>query len=110
MAAGHLEDDERVTSGAVREAKEELAIDIDPAALDLVHVMHQGSGRSSLFFEVNSWSGQIANAEPDKCESLARIPGDELPDNLVPYARAALELIHSGRISVHTVGTEACGS
>jgi 8-oxo-dGTP pyrophosphatase MutT (NUDIX family) len=97
LPAGHLEDDETVTSGAVREAKEELAIDIDPAALDLVHVMHQGSGRSSLFFEVNSWSGQIANGEPDKCESLPGFRKTNCPTIWFHYARAALELIHGGK-------------
>lgn len=103
LPAGHLEEGETITSGAIREAKEELAINIDPAALNLVHVMHQREGRLSLFFEVEAWSGQIENAEPDKCESLNWIPWNKLPENSVPYARVALELIASGK-NVGTFG------
>ena len=94
LPAGHLEDGETITSGAAREAKEELGIDIDQADLALVHVMHQREGRLSLFFEVKKWAGHIVNAEPDKCEALDWISKDDLPENSVPYARAALELIH----------------
>jgi len=103
LPAGHLEDGETITSGAAREAKEELGIDIDQADLALVHVMHQREGRLSLFFEVRKWAGHIVNAEPDKCEALDWISKDDLPANSVPYAKAALELIHQGR-NLGTVG------
>src|ERR1700730_15984845 len=49
LPAGHLEDEETISAGAIREAKEELGIDLHPADLHLVHVMHQRSGRLSLF-------------------------------------------------------------
>jgi 8-oxo-dGTP diphosphatase len=96
LPAGHLEDGETISAGAIREAREELGIDIHPADLHLVHVMHQRSGRLSLFFEVGKWSGDLVNAEPDKCESLDWIPGDRLPENMVPYAAVALQLIRNG--------------
>lgn len=97
LPAGHLEPDETIVAGAAREAKEELGIDIAVADLDLVHTMHQREERLSLFFEVRGWSGEISNAEPDKCAALAWISCDALPENLVPYARAALEQIQRGQ-------------
>ncbi len=97
LPAGHLEDDETILAGTAREAKEELAIDIDASDLELVHTMHQRSGRLSLFFEVARWSGRLANAEPHKCERLSWIAIDQLPQNFVPYARAALERIQAGK-------------
>jgi 8-oxo-dGTP diphosphatase len=97
LPAGHLEDDETISAGAVREAKEELGIDIHPGDLRLVHTMHQRSDRLSLFFDVDKWSGNITNAEPDKCELLDWLVPDRLPDNVVPYARVALQLIQQGR-------------
>jgi len=101
LPAGHLEDNETILTGTAREAKEELSIDIDVPDLELVHTMHQRSGRVSLFFEVARWSGEVTNAEPDKCERLSWIASDRLPPNLVPYARAALEKIQLGyRVSV----------
>jgi 8-oxo-dGTP diphosphatase len=101
LPAGHLEPDETIIAGAAREAKEELGIDIAVADLELVHTLHQREGRLSLFFEVRGWSGEINNAEPDKCASLAWISCDAFPENLVPYARAALERIQQG----HRVST-----
>jgi 8-oxo-dGTP diphosphatase len=103
LPAGHLEDEETISAGAIREAKEELGIDIHPVDLHLVHVMHQRSGRLSLFFEVRKWSGDLVNAEPHKCESLDWIPGDRLSENVVPYAAVALQLIRDGE-NVGTYG------
>ena len=96
LPAGHLEDNETILAGTTREAKEELAIDTEVPDLELVHTMHQRSGRVSLFFEVARWSGEVTNAEPHKCERLSWIASDRLPQNLVPYARAALERIQLG--------------
>ena len=103
LPAGHLEDEETICAGAIREAKEELGIDIHPRDLALVHTLHQREGRLSLFFEVEKWSGTITNAEPHKCELLDWLLPDRLPANVVPYARAALQLIQDGR-NVGTFG------
>jgi 8-oxo-dGTP diphosphatase len=103
LPAGHLEDEETISAGAIREAKEELGIDIHPDDLHLVHVMHQRSGRLSLFFEVGKWSGDLVNAEPHKCESLDWIPAGRLPENIVPYAAIALQFIRDGE-NVGTYG------
>jgi 8-oxo-dGTP pyrophosphatase MutT (NUDIX family) len=97
LPAGRLEEDETITAGAIREAKEELGIDIHPADLVLLHVMHHRTGRLALFFEATKWSGEIVNAEPDKCEQLDWIAEERLPENMVPYARAALLLIGEGK-------------
>ena len=96
LPAGHLEDGETVVAGAIREAREELGVDIDPADLRMAHVMHQRSGRVSFFFDVARWSGDIVNAEPDKCKALDWFADDRLPSNMVRYARVALDLIRNG--------------
>ena len=96
LPAGHLEHGETIVAGAIREAREELGIEVDPADLALVHVMHHHSGRLALFFEARRWSGKITNAEPDKCQSLDWLASDRLPENAVAYARAALAMIDSG--------------
>jgi ADP-ribose pyrophosphatase YjhB (NUDIX family) len=103
LPAGHLEDAETILDGTAREAQEELGIHIEVADLTLVHTMHQRSGRVSLFFEVRRWSGHLTNAEPDKCASLAWFAPNRLPDNLVPYARAAMHSIAAG-VTVSTFG------
>ena len=96
LPAGHLEDGETVIAGAMREAGEELGVEIDAADLQLVHVMHNRSGRVSFFFDVARWAGDIVNAEPDKCAALDWFAADRLPSNMVRYAAVALDLIRNG--------------
>jgi len=97
LPAGHLEPDESIAAGAAREAREELGIDIRLADLELVHTMHHRSGRVAFFFEVRAWSGEIGNAEPEKCERLDWLPSGSLPANSVRYVRMALDRIRSGQ-------------
>jgi len=92
LPAGHLEENETFVDGVIREAKEELAIDVQLKDLHLAHVMHH-TGRLGLFFELRSWSGEITNAEPDKCEALVWLSKDALPNNTVAYAKSALSAI-----------------
>lgn len=96
LPAGRLEDDETIVAGTLREAKEELGINIDDADLALVHTMHHRSGRLALFFEARRWSGAIVNAEPHKCARLDWFAADALPVNTVAYAREALRLADRG--------------
>ena len=102
LPAGHLEDGETFVDGVIREAKEELGIDIRLADLLLAHVMHH-SGRLGLFFVIERWSGAITNAEPEKCKALEWLPCDALPVNTVDYARAALRAINHGQ-TISTFG------
>lgn len=92
MPAGHLEGGESLITALLREAWEELGIQINPGHPRLVHVMHHsaGGGRLSFFFEVTDWTGEITNREPHKCKSLRWFPLAELPDRIIPYTRDAL--------------------
>lgn len=93
MVAGHLNGGERITAAAAREAREEVGIDIALDDLKVVGVMHRLSGDERIdFFLIGScWSGQIKNNEPDRCDHLAWFDVDDLPENLIPYVRRALE-------------------
>lgn len=92
LPAGHLEGGESLLTALLREAWEELGIEIDPDNPRLVHVMHHSAqgGRLSFFFEVTAWRGEIWNREPHKCKSLEWYPLTELPDRVIPYTREAL--------------------
>lgn len=97
VPAGHLEADEELRRGLAREAFEEVGIVVDPAAAELVHVMHHASGRLATFFAVRRWSGEVANQEPDKCRRLAWFPLVELPEPTVEYLRVAIAHWRAGR-------------
>jgi ADP-ribose pyrophosphatase YjhB (NUDIX family) len=98
--AGHLKDDEETLSQTMfREAKEEVGIEIDPADLKLVHVMHRkqqeptNERRINLFFTVKKWKGEPRIKEPDKCDDMQWFELDNLPDNTIPYVKQAINCI-----------------
>lgn len=93
LAAGHLDGDETLRAGMVREAKEEIGIDIHEDDLQLVTVMHrrQEDERVDFFFEVEKWEGEPQNMEPDKCDQVAWFSLNDLPENTIPYIRQAIE-------------------
>jgi len=99
VPAGHLEKNETIIDGIIREAWEETGIKLIAADIDLPYVMHfrGNSDRLSLFFKANQWSGEIENREPRKCFGWEWIPTDDLPANTVPYARQALSDLLAGK-------------
>ncbi|MBI5877536.1 MAG: NUDIX domain-containing protein [Chloroflexi bacterium] len=99
VVAGHLEGGETVVAAAIREAREEAGIEIAPADLAVVGIMHRMSNdeRVDFFVAAQRWSGEIVNREPDKCDLLAWFPLDGLPPNVIPYVRRALDNYQAGR-------------
>ncbi len=95
VPAGHVDKDESVSDTLVREAKEEINIDIDKKNIDLMHVMHRlatetNDERLDFFFACKNWDGEIQNMEPHKCDDLSWHDINQLPDNIIPYIRDAI--------------------
>jgi 8-oxo-dGTP diphosphatase len=99
VVAGHLNGDEEVKTAAIREAHEEVGIRIAPADLRVVGVMHRKSNdeRVDFFLTVASWSGDVTNMEPDKCDRLAWFDVQDLPENVIPYVRRAFDNYRRGK-------------
>jgi len=104
LPAGHVggadeQGGESAIAAAAREAKEEVGVDIAATDLQLAHTMHRYNTdpvpheRIDLFFEAQKLHGEIANAEPHKCDELRWVRPDVLPDNVIPEVRQALEKI-----------------
>lgn len=89
LPSGKVDPGENVIDAVAREALEEVAVRIDPAALRPVHVMHyrnpEGQPRVGWFFATAQWEGEPVNAEPHKCAGISWHRPDELPANTVPY-------------------------
>ncbi len=98
VVAGHLDGGEEIKAAMIREAREEVGIEIAPEDLRVVGVMHRTSDdeRIDFFLVVESWAGEIANREPHKCDRLAWFDLDELPENVIPYVRRALRNYRRG--------------
>lgn len=93
IPGGHLEAHESLMAGTIREAKEELGIDIETDALRLAHVLDRDTAdghRVGFFFIADHWTGEPRNNELDKCDHADWFPLHDLPKNLIDYDRVAL--------------------
>lgn len=95
LVGGHVEDGESATEGIIREAYEEVGINLYPDQIRVVHVMHRKTNRLNVdvFFDCRSWQGEIQNLELEKCEKLEFFPFNALPLNIVDYNSMALKHI-----------------
>ena len=101
LPAGHLDGGETVLAAAAREAEEEVGLQLQESDMTFSTVMHRMEGnqedeRVDFFLQVHQWPGEPFNAEPDKCDDLRWVDIHQLPVNMVPYVRRALENHHMG--------------
>ncbi|MFF2205223.1 NUDIX domain-containing protein [Streptomyces sp. NPDC058145] len=104
--AGHCEREEAV-SCLVREAQEEAGLVIEPDELELVHLVHlvdspSARPRIGLLFRARTWSGSPAVREPDRCVEWRFWNPKDLPADVVPYTRQAIEGVLAGRLYSQT--------
>jgi mutator protein MutT len=103
LPAGHVDEGELPVDTMVREAKEEINVDLLASDLEFVHVAyelpHDETGnRVDFYFRATNWSGEPVIVEPHKCDALLWVPLDELPENMIPKVRQALIAIWKGRM------------
>ena len=98
VPAGHVEQGESVLEAAVREAREEAGVEIDPADLVPITAMHRTGGngepideRVDFFFTASKWTGEPRLMEPEKADGLDWFALDKLPDPVVPHEARVLE-------------------
>lgn len=93
LISGHLDGGESVSTAMVREAFEEGKIVINKEDLMPATVTHRVSDVEYIdfFFVVEKWKGEPTIGEVDKCDDLSWFSLDDLPDNLLPFIRDAIE-------------------
>ena len=100
---GH-DGNEPLTQTLIREAKEEINIDLEPENLSVCHVMHRfypmpnnlSFEQIDFYFRIKKYKGTIQNNETDRCDNLAFFPLDALPQATEPFVLAALAHIAKG--------------
>lgn len=98
--AGHKEKGETPIQAVIREAKEEVGIDVEAKRLTLVHVMYRNcekDERPAFFFHASEWIGEPKNMEPDKADDAKWFHLSELPE-MMPYMRAMIDRYKTGKV------------
>lgn len=98
LPSGKVEVGESFSAGAVRELQEETGITVTQSDLQHLITMHRHSIASNgeymewvdVYFSVDSWSGELVNAEPHMHSEVAWIDSKQLPENTIPSVRASL--------------------
>ncbi len=99
VPGGRIEKGETVENAVVRELMEETGI--VPKKFKFIGVVRNDQ-RESVFvhfvFVCTDYEGEPNNIEPEMCEGWDWYDFDELPDNILPGHKAAIEMYLSGEL------------
>ncbi|NTU99018.1 NUDIX domain-containing protein [Candidatus Falkowbacteria bacterium] len=99
LVAGHFEGGETAKQCIMREAAEEAGISLNPDDLEVAYCLHRLSldrEYFDVFLTAEKWQGEIVNMEPEKCGGLEWFPLNDLPTEVIPEVRQAIEHIGQG--------------
>ncbi len=94
--AGHLDGKETLRQAMVREVKEETGIILNQSDLELIHTMNRkipNNERVDFFFTTKKWLGAPKIMESEKCNDLSWFELNNLPDNIIPYIKQAIDSV-----------------
>ena len=94
LPAGHIDKGENAYEAAIREAREELGIEI--TTNDIVDTFIANRKNKSLppyydvYFEISKYVGEIKIAEPEKCSELVWCNPNNLPEDMIDFEKEAM--------------------
>jgi 8-oxo-dGTP pyrophosphatase MutT (NUDIX family) len=94
IPAGAIDGKETLLEAAVREAKEEVGVTVNPDDIMLFHTMHcftHGEEWLGQFFVTEKWIGQPKVNEPHKHSEIKWTEVTQLPDNIIQYVKQAID-------------------
>jgi len=92
--SGHLETNESVKDTIVRESLEEANIKVNSNDLNLVTVFNEKTESYEylrFFFHTEIYEGEVLIGEPTKCSEMSWYNINNLPDNVIPHVKKAIE-------------------
>jgi mutator protein MutT len=93
--SGHVDEGETAIHAIIREAKEEMGIEIEAEDVKFVHLSHRVGKNGNrtyydIYFTIKKFRGQPRMTEPEKCSSLKWFDIDDLPEKMIPIRKNAL--------------------
>jgi ADP-ribose pyrophosphatase YjhB (NUDIX family) len=99
-AGGGVDGNEPITHALIREAKEELGIQLKKEHVKVVHVLHkrfktaEHFGETIGFFvEATEWEGEPQNMEPHLHDDIAWFPIHDLPNNTMESLKHVIKML-----------------
>ncbi len=97
LPGGHVEAEEDLLDAMIREAKEELNIELKREDLKIEHILHHYKGnRIKFIISAKKYEGTLQVGEPDKCEKIEWFDTNNLPENIEQRAGKVLKEIQNG--------------
>ena len=107
LMGGHVEDNENIFDTAIREAKEELGLTIQKEDLIPLLSMQVSTDHVYFYFGCENFTEEPKIMEPDQCDDLKYFDTNNLPENLIPADKKALnEIINNKSSKFTTFGWE----
>lgn len=111
LPAGHIDEKENAYDAAIREAREELGIEISiDNIIDTFVVNRRNKSLMpyyDVYFEINGYAGEIQISEPEKCSELVWCNINNLPEDMVDFEIEAIKNNQKGiKFSVIDVDNE----
>lgn len=95
LPAGHIDKGENAVDALIREAKEELDIEITEDDVTDSFVVNRLNKSLppyfDIYFEISKYKGDIKIAEPEKCSEIIWCSENELPNDMIDFEIEAIK-------------------
>lgn len=95
LPAGHIDEGENAYEAVIREAKEELGIEISLNNIIDTFVVNRRNKSLQpyydVYFEIDSYIGNIKISEPEKCSELVWSNINNLPNDMIDFEIEAIK-------------------
>ena len=111
LPAGHIDEGENAYDAVIREAREELGIEISISNIIDTFVVNRRNKSLlpyfDVYFEIDSYIGEIKISEPEKCSELVWCDINNLPNDMIDFEIEAIKNNLNGiKFSVISVDNE----
>lgn len=95
LPAGHIDENENAYEAVIREAKEELGIEISTENIIDTFVVNRRNKSLmpyyDVYFEIDRYNGIITIKEPEKCSELIWCDINNLPEDMIDFEIEAIK-------------------